>query len=200
MLLYFAPRPRPHQGGFTLIELTVTLALAALLTVLAAPSFSRLIADNRSTTQTEEFMGALQLARSEAIRRGVAITLRASSDSSDFTAGWTTFTDANADGAPPSTVTDKDGTVLREAAAMSMGSTLTRVKRVTATLGTVSYTTMAISESDRMFVVFNELGGNDAGTSAYFKLCSSNAAVGGRIVQVSAVGRISLDNTQATCP
>ena len=57
--------------GFTLVELMVTLAVAAIILAIAAPSFSQMIRDHRLITTANDFMGTMQLARSEAIRRGI---------------------------------------------------------------------------------------------------------------------------------
>jgi hypothetical protein len=52
-----------------------------------------------------------------------------------------------------------------------------------------------------MYLVFNARGGNNAGSAAFFRICDAgNTSLGGRIVQVNTVGRISLDSTTASCP
>ncbi|HEX3135627.1 MAG TPA: GspH/FimT family pseudopilin, partial [Planctomycetota bacterium] len=75
----------------------VTLAIFAILASMAAPSFVRMIAADRMSTQTNELVGALNLAKSEAIKRGLPTTLR-SRDTTDliyFHRGWQVFTDAD---------------------------------------------------------------------------------------------------------
>ena len=54
--------------GFTLVELIVTLAVAAILMGTAVPSFTSLVNSNRLATQANDLLGAMMIARSEAIR------------------------------------------------------------------------------------------------------------------------------------
>jgi type IV fimbrial biogenesis protein FimT len=67
--------------GFTLIELTMGLTIAALLTMLAAPSFTSFLRDSEIRSSTEALVDGLKVARSEAIRRNqlVSFTLTGSS-------------------------------------------------------------------------------------------------------------------------
>lgn len=57
-----------RPGGFTLVELLVTLAVLAILLALAVPSFNDLIDRSRLTSAADTLYADLQFARSEAIR------------------------------------------------------------------------------------------------------------------------------------
>jgi len=180
-----------RHSGFTLIELMVTVTVAAILMGLAAPSFTRLMASNRITTQTNEFVGGLNLARSEAVRQAQGVSVRSDSGDLNFAAGWRVYRDPTSAGAAPAISTD----VIRHATASTGRTTLRRV-----TLSGTTYTDATTSLTDRMYVAFNARGGNNAGGSAYFRVCDSlNTALPGRIVQVAAVGRVSLVSSAAVC-
>jgi type IV fimbrial biogenesis protein FimT len=73
----------PHcSNGFTLPELLITIAVASILLGVAVPSFSGLMMSNRLTTQANDLVGAINFARSEAIKRNRTLSLcRASSKS-----------------------------------------------------------------------------------------------------------------------
>lgn len=93
------------QRGFTLFELIITLAIAAIVIGIAAPSFSTMVQDNRLSGQSLDFITALNLARSEAIKRGTQVTLCMSNDGAgcsnagNWDQGWIVFLDNNADNA-----------------------------------------------------------------------------------------------------
>jgi type IV fimbrial biogenesis protein FimT len=71
------PRTRPR--GFTLIEMMITIALAAVLLAIVAPSFRQLIANQRIKTASFDLFSALNYARSEAVKRNAVggVTLQA---------------------------------------------------------------------------------------------------------------------------
>ena len=58
------------SSGFTLLELMVVLAVAAILVTLSAPSFTRLIQSTNMSSTVNTFLADMRYARSEAIRRG----------------------------------------------------------------------------------------------------------------------------------
>lgn len=66
--------------GFTLLEVVVVLAVIAILTSLAAPSFTSLIQSNAVSSNVNAFMADLRFARSEAIRRGGSVVMCRSDD------------------------------------------------------------------------------------------------------------------------
>lgn len=73
--------------GFTIIELMITLAVAAILTMLAMPSFKHLMISTNLSGVNNDLTGAMQFARTEAVSRQVAIAVAASAG--NWQNGWT---------------------------------------------------------------------------------------------------------------
>ncbi|MEE4379215.1 MAG: GspH/FimT family pseudopilin, partial [Candidatus Competibacteraceae bacterium] len=79
------------QNGFTLLELMVTMAIAAIVLTVAVPSFQGIILNNRIASHTNDFASSLNLARSEAVKRARRTVLCKSSDGATCdtsSAGW----------------------------------------------------------------------------------------------------------------
>jgi type IV fimbrial biogenesis protein FimT len=93
-------------GGFTLIEIMVSLAVLGVLIAVAIPSFSNTIKRYRINAIRDELITSLQFARSEAIRRGVQIIIVRKTvncvfdvpDSQDWHCGWHLVVDTNNNG------------------------------------------------------------------------------------------------------
>jgi type IV fimbrial biogenesis protein FimT len=82
-------KPMPHfrrntRGlrGITIIELMVVVAIVAVISVLVAPSFSDMIVMQRLRGVNAQLVTDIQLARSEAVARGMYAGVNFSSDSS----------------------------------------------------------------------------------------------------------------------
>lgn len=114
-----------RNGGFTLIEALMTVALLAVLVTLAAPGLNELVRNNRMAAQTNDIMSLFAFARAEAMRRGARITVCPSgnggscSGGSDWSVGLIVFVDADRDG-----MVGVGEEVLRAMPALSGGNTL----------------------------------------------------------------------------
>ena len=124
--------PGRHAGrhrGYTAVELLFTMAIAGIVTALAVPNFRDFIQNNRAAEDANALVGALALARNEAVTRGIPVTVCSSTDNEtcaddpDWSSGWIVFTDAVA---PVGSVDDaaQPDTVLRALPALRTGSDL----------------------------------------------------------------------------
>lgn len=80
-----------RHRGFTLIELIVVIAMAAILLGIATSNFSSFISMMRVRNAAFDLVADLNLARSEAVKRNATVTVQAQSNG-DWTTGWTLTT------------------------------------------------------------------------------------------------------------
>lgn len=90
---------RKSLSGFTMVELMVTLAIASILVGIATPSFQTMISNSRLTAAANDLLSALSYARSEAVKRGIPVTIIRieGSTASEWQPGWSIFADADGD-------------------------------------------------------------------------------------------------------
>ena len=92
------------HSGFTLVELMITLAVGIIVMSIGVPAFLNMVSTNQAAGYANDLVGAMRLARSEAIKRGGTATVCASNadqsacSSNDWNNGWIVFSDDNGDG------------------------------------------------------------------------------------------------------
>ncbi|HET6724947.1 MAG TPA: GspH/FimT family pseudopilin [Gammaproteobacteria bacterium] len=89
------------QKGFTLIELMVTIAIAAILVTAGVPAFIQFVQNNRRAAELNGLVRALNMARSTAVRQRTTVRVCASSNQTDcitdWSKGWIVFADKDDD-------------------------------------------------------------------------------------------------------
>jgi len=99
------PAMKFFQSGFTLVELMVTVSIAAVLASLAVPSFQTMLVKNSVRSAADALVSDIRFARSESVKRTTNVSICASSNgTSCFGAealwqnGWIVFVDFDGDG------------------------------------------------------------------------------------------------------
>ncbi|HEY0661789.1 MAG TPA: GspH/FimT family pseudopilin [Lysobacter sp.] len=175
---------RGSSRGFTLVELMVTLAVAAILLALATPSLAELLRRNRIAAANNELVTALNVARAEALRRGRPVTVCASADqrscaaSTNWATGWVVFEDsvnAGAPAGPAARAADYDNRMISVSPAAAADFSLTGADQWYryAPTGSLSWNTVG-GGSERSFLLRNST-------------CTGNQA---RRITVNRIGRI----------
>lgn len=67
--------PISRQRGFGMVETMITIGIALILLSIAAPDMGALVRENRVKTAAEDFVSAIVLARTEAIKRGTPVIM-----------------------------------------------------------------------------------------------------------------------------
>lgn len=98
------------RNGFTLLELLVTMSIVLIVLSVGVPGFQGMIKDNRLVSQTNEFVTAVNLARSAAVRFQRNATICVTADytaavpacagGTDWSQGWVVWVDKDRNGAP----------------------------------------------------------------------------------------------------
>ncbi len=90
--------------GFTMIELLVTISIAAIMLAIAVPAMSGFLMNNRLAAEASSLQADIAYARSEAVRQNTPVSLcpaaasTACSGGIDWSVGWITFVDTAGSG------------------------------------------------------------------------------------------------------
>jgi len=91
------------QGGFTIVELMFTIVVLGVLLAIGAPNFRDFLRNARLSAAANDMIGALNLARSETVKRRLPMSVCSSNggtscDDGKFNNGWVVFVDVDGDG------------------------------------------------------------------------------------------------------
>jgi type IV fimbrial biogenesis protein FimT len=89
-----------NNRGFTLIELLITVAVLIVLLLVGVPEYRRMTENNRQVSAINTIVGDLNLARTEAVKRGRPVTLCGSDNgtacnTANWESGWIVFVNLN---------------------------------------------------------------------------------------------------------
>lgn len=173
------PHSRTSARGFTLLELMTAIAVMAVLLGIGVPAFTSIIRNSQIAAESSNLLSALTLARSEAMKRGVRVSvcaatanLESCAGAADWSNGWIVFED---DFGTAGTV-DASDVVLQSWGAPANGVALTTVAT------SVSFSRQARADFAETFLV-SKPG------------CSGDQR---RQIEIGVSGRVSLKRTTCT--
>jgi len=167
--------------GFTVVELMITLLIAAVLLGMAAPGLSDLLERNRIQTSANNLFTTLMLTRSEALKRNRAVVMCKSSSGTACTTGtqwhngWLVYVDNDGDSAAD------PNEILRVEGSLRNGDTL------------------LVSGADFTNEISYGMDGTASGTGT-FVLCNASGDLDfARELDVAITGRPKLNKSTTDC-
>lgn len=162
-----------RQQGFTIVELMITVGIAGIIIMIAAPNMSEFVKNERLTTATNTLISDFLLARSKAVEMNQPVIVCASSDQSScsntstFDKGWIVGIDVDNSGS-----LDNADTLIKVQQELSSG--------------------ISISDGGLKAIVFNSRGFTpDLKTTDILSICDSRKDDNSKAISFSPTGRIS---------
>jgi len=122
------------EPGFTLVELLIAIVVVTILLAAGAPAFKDFIKNNRVTSLINGHVSVIQLARSEALKRGTNMVVCASDNQTSCSGkdtwadGWILFSDLNLNNAPDvgtGACLETEDCIVKKRTGLPEGTTLT---------------------------------------------------------------------------
>jgi type IV fimbrial biogenesis protein FimT len=158
------------QGGFTLVELLITVVAFAIIVGLAVPAFRSFLQNDRQWMLQNSLVLALNAARSEAIKqdsaKGVQVCASVSGtacDGASWAQGWIVL---NPSAPPP------NSQVIQSVGALPANTTLTE-------------------GNNNLSVTFLSNGSINSPVAFSFTLCDARGGTHARYLQVNPMGRVA---------
>lgn len=175
-----------YNQGFTLVEMIIAVAIAAIVLGMGVPGFQQLIRANRTVTEVNRLVTALSLARSEAVKRNATVGLSRPCGSTcspavNWENGWEIFSDNN-----QNATKDLGEQVLQVYEGMPQGYTLSP--------GATFTNGIAFQPTGQM------LGSGGAATDCFRVYDDTQVAAESRRIQVNLVGRANASKNIVGCP
>ncbi len=176
-----------RQSGFTLIELMVVLAIAAIIGFVAVPSYVSMVTNGRSFEQAQTIHSALTFARGQAVtlnRNVSACPFQGDRCMGDnWAQGFAVFVDVNGDGVLDTGNADVNlnDTMLRQVASIDANDTL--------------------NQNVGARIMFSPTG-RPNGANGTFTFCPKGEETNARVVIIAGSGRVTTarrENGQLAC-
>lgn len=183
---------RQRQRGFSIVELMIALAVAAILLVVAAPSFRDALRRNKVSAASNALLADIAYARSEAINRGNIVSICPSSDQQTCTAngtayenGWLIYTYAPGKGTPNTAYSAGPDNILLRAANARDSVSVQALDKVILSFGSQGQTRRPDTKQPKFATCFRPASAGSTDTG------SSTTAVPGAQLTVNASGSVT---------
>lgn len=204
--------PRSKALGLTLVELMVTVAVAAIVLAIGVPQLQSLLAGNQVLTVSNGLATSLNFARSEAIKRGMRVTLCPSSDGQQcatnttpgWEQGWIVFLDHWFASSDTSAKVNTGRTTGPNDTVIAVQTALPR--NITVRASTSDGAKYISFGADGRSLKFS-LNANTEASETTLRVCSASSTLGNdrraRDIGISRIGRLAVVNIPslaASCP